>query len=615
MTGYPTPSEYQEALQFPEDAFSDDALQQAHPDENMLGLPRAITGHFAAVFPMTASTGERWAVKCFFTDATDQQARYDRIAEHLAAHSLPHMVEFEYQPRGVQVEGTAYPIVKMQWADGRPLNRFVAEHLDAPDTLAALAEAWTSLVNTLEEHNMAHGDLQHGNVLVEDHPGGLGLTLVDYDTMYVPALDGKKSPEVGHRNYQHPDRTERDFGPKLDRFAALVIYTALQGCRHRPDLWDRYDTGENMLFRAGDFYDPESSPLIEDLRTVQPVESLVDAIERACQVAPEAVPALEAVQDASGVASWMESVQVALPRARTRDRTMERSRFARWFLPGSGAIVGTAGGLAALGSPTVALAALGTALIGGGGAAAYRYQQLSVVRRRRRLDQEMARIDARIASLQRRVDVLQEKRAATKASVEERRAERLEELREEALYDRLKYHFIGEARSVDGITHKGVVRLKAAGIRTAYAATPERLAEVTGISPADRTRLAQWRASLVQQYADDIPTTLSPAEERRVQRYVERRMGELESRIKRARDMIRVQEEERRQVEERRATMPTLSAGRYLRYLLRLGTLPRPETPPEPVSTPPPGERSPAMAKADPAPEPADEVPWWEERQ
>ena len=38
---------------------------------------------------------------------------------------------------------------------------------------------------------------------------------MDYDTLYVPALAGRESPELGHRNYQHPDRTRKDFGPML----------------------------------------------------------------------------------------------------------------------------------------------------------------------------------------------------------------------------------------------------------------------------------------------------------------------------------------------------------------------------------------------------------------
>src|SRR5690606_19886008 len=105
-----------------------------------------------------------------------------------------------------------------------------------------------------------------------------------------------KSAEVGHRNYQHPDRTERDFGPELDRFAGLVVYTALLALAERPSLWERYSTGENLLFQAGDFYDPKDSPLFAELRQIEPIRPLVEALATACYLEPQAAPSLEAVE-------------------------------------------------------------------------------------------------------------------------------------------------------------------------------------------------------------------------------------------------------------------------------------------------------------------------------
>ena len=611
MSDYPTPSEYQEAVQFPDTAFADEELQQAHPDETMLGLPKAITGNFAAVFPMTASTGQRWAVKCFLTDTSDQQARYQAISEHLETHDTPYMVDFVYQPRGIQVDGAWYPVLKMEWAQGMPINRFVEEQLDRPDAIEQVATAWAAMLDTLEEKSIAHGDLQHGNVLVEERPGGIDLTLVDYDTMYVPALQGRTSAEVGHRNYQHPDRTEDDFGPHLDRFAGLVIYTALQACIHRADLWERYDTGENMLFRAADFYDPESSTLFQDLGEIETLESVVESLQRACYVEFTSVPPLSEAREGETGTAWYDSVRSAAVRRRRADE--ERDPFARWFLPATAGGVVTATLLAGLGYPAIGLLALGVGFGGGGWATWSHYQRLSIVRRHRRLDQEIAHIDDMIASLERQIDALKEKRSKVQSSVSERREERLEEIREEALYDQLKYHFIGEARGVEGITHKIVVRLKAAGIRTAYGATPEQLGEVSGISSEHRTRLTMWRSSLVAQYEDEIPGQLSPAEERRIDRYVQRRMDEIDSEIARAREKIRVQQEERRRIEERRDEMPSLSLGRYIRYLLYADTLPRMETAPTPSHDGSPDDREP-VAPIPSTDQTQDDTPWWEQR-
>jgi chromosome segregation ATPase len=202
------------------------------------------------------------------------------------------------------------------------------------------------------------------------------------------------------------------------------------------------------------------------------------------------------------------------------------------------------------------------------------YRQVSVVRRRRRLDREKARIDTLIRNLERQVDALQAKRAEMHATVDDRRAARLEEAREEALYDRLKHHFIGEVAGVEGVTHKHVVRLKKAGIRTAYEASPERIAQLRTIGEKTEARIAMWRAALVAEYEDALPETLSPAEERRIERYVERRIDSIDAEVARAREKIRIQRTELAQVQTRRDEMPSLSSGRFARYLFRLDTLP-----------------------------------------
>src|SRR5262249_40590703 len=114
-----------------------------------------------------------------------------------------------------------------------------------------------------------HADLQHGNVLLV--PGGksgvLSVRLIDYDGMWVPALAQSRSGEVGHANYQHPERAGKGvYDAEVDRFPHLVIYTALRallaGGRR---LWDRHDNGENLLFREADFLDPAQSALLREL--------------------------------------------------------------------------------------------------------------------------------------------------------------------------------------------------------------------------------------------------------------------------------------------------------------------------------------------------------------
>lgn len=613
---YPTPSAYQEALQHPEAAFADDELKRATPRTGPLGLPRPVTGAFAAVFPMTTPGGATYAVKCFLSEADEQQARYRAIATHLAEAALPYTVDFDYQAEGIRVEGNAFPLLKMEWAEGLPLNRFVESHLEAPRILGALAEAWTAMLPDLEEAGVAHGDLQHGNVLVAGPAETPRLRLVDYDTLFVPALEGRRSAEVGHRNYQHPDRTEADFGLHLDRFPGLAVYVALRALVLRPGLWEQYNTGENVLFRASDFYDPGASPLFAALADLEDLQREVDVLRTACHLAPEDAPSLVALR--SGTAE----IEVP-PAAETRDRRQRAPRegLARWLAP---ALAMGGGGLALLAAAGLWLTAVLAMLLGGGAAvvaAARGYWRQPVVRRHRRLRQEAARFAERTRNLQREEETLHRQRETVLAEREERRAERLEERRQEALRAHLKHHFIGEVRAVNGLSHKTVVRLKAAGIRNAYEATPEALEGVTKLGEKSTARLKMWRAALVERYAEEVPTALGPAEERRLRRFTERRLEQIDAEIARARRKAEAQDTERADAEKHARALPDLSFGHYVQYLLRLrASLPAPETAPAPPpaaplkGTPPAAdEPSPAAGPNGPAEEPG-EQPWYAQR-
>ena len=588
---YPAPGEYQEAVQFPQTAFGDPALQAATPDVGALGLPVAITGAFAVVFSLRGRT-ERWAVKGFLTEVRDQAARYEAISEALAALGLPYTVLFDYQARGFLVGGRAVPLLKMDWVEGEGLNRFARRHLDRPDVLRDLAARWADLLARLDAAGIAHGDLQHGNVLVA--AGGGALRLVDYDTMYVPALKGRLSPEVGHRNYQHPDRSERDFGPYLDRFSGLAIYTALRALAVRPALWARYDTGENLLFRAADFYDPAASALFAELADLPDVRLLAEALRHACFAEPDVVPTLAEViaGDAVEVRRPARRPRPASRRDRRREAGRKRSPLERFFAPLLAAWAAVAVLLLLVGWTAAAVAVGCLGAVAAGWAAWSGYRRLPPVRRRSRLWREEAYFERLLSGLEGELATLRAERTRFLDRLDAVRAERLREVQEEALYSRLKHHFVGEAAAFEGIRHRVVVRLKAAGIRNAFHATPDRLASVREIGDVSRERVALWRAGLVAQYRDAIPDRLSPAEVRRLDRHIQHRLDALEAEAERIERKAAAQRREQAEVRERAATMPRIEPVRYLRYLLRLGALPAwQESPPAPTALPhrPPG--------------------------
>jgi hypothetical protein len=254
---YPGAAEYQRALQHPDLCLSDPDLAAAAVDLSPLGLPRAVSGNFASVFPLECPDGRRFVVRCFVRGPHDLEERYAAIREVLDETEAGWKASFEFQPAGIRVGQGRFPLVKMAWLPGVQLCRYVQEHLWDSSALLALAVRFAALVESLGSLGIAHGDLQHGNILVE--PSG-ELRLIDYDGMYVPALAGRPSGERGHRNYQHPGRTVDDYGPDLDNFAAWVIYTSLLALSLDPLLWGRLDGGDEcLLLRWKDFAHPERS--------------------------------------------------------------------------------------------------------------------------------------------------------------------------------------------------------------------------------------------------------------------------------------------------------------------------------------------------------------------
>jgi hypothetical protein len=298
--GWPQPTDYNEAIQNPRLCFQDAELRQGEVVVNALGLPMPCSGNFAAVYKVLGADQRPWAVKCFTRQVEGLHERYQAISEHLRRVNLRFMVEFQYLDQGIRVGGSWYPVVKMHWIEGFTLNTFVKNHLDKPRLLTALAEQlWVRLAQQLRQSGIAHADLQHGNVLLV--PGSdetkLRLRLIDYDGMFVPALAGSRSGEVGHASFQHPQRIrEGTYSPEVDRFSHLVIYTALRCLAvGRQRLWDRYDNGDNLLFRKEDFETPGKSELFRELWRVRgpALRALVGLLILATQAPLEGVPLLE----------------------------------------------------------------------------------------------------------------------------------------------------------------------------------------------------------------------------------------------------------------------------------------------------------------------------------
>ncbi|GHE49904.1 hypothetical protein [Streptomyces capitiformicae] len=255
---FPTGANYAEALQHPEVCFRDPGLKHGTVQQTPVLGPKAISGNFASVFSVTAPDGQRYALKCFTRDSTSLTRRYAAISSALGALSHTWSVGFEFLDEGVLVAGEWYPVVKMAWVQGTDLLTWLDRNRTDTAAVQALADRFLALVADLDKVGIAHGDLQHGNILVASDGT---LHLVDYDGMYVPALKGEKATENGHRNYQSPSRTAADFGPAMDRFSAWVIQLSLLAVAADPGLWTQLHDpqGEFLILSEADFTEPAMS--------------------------------------------------------------------------------------------------------------------------------------------------------------------------------------------------------------------------------------------------------------------------------------------------------------------------------------------------------------------
>ncbi|MFC1442110.1 hypothetical protein ABUW04_28045 [Streptacidiphilus sp. N1-10] len=281
---FPNGSQYSAALQNTALCFRHPDLKGAAPTLDRIGLPRPISGNFASVFSVTSTSGRRYAVKCFTRQVKDQETRYHEISKHLstmpvASLSQPWKMGFDYLPEGILVEGQWYPLLKMEWVEGISLSRWLEANHRSRGTVAGLADHFAALTVDLHRAGMAHGDLQHGNLLVAPDST---LRLVDYDGLYVPSLAGLPGTEMGHRNYQSPMRGADDFGPAMDRFSSWVIYLSLVALAADPGLWAQLHEpdSEYLILAEDDFKDPAGSSRFPALlrHTDPSVRNLADLV-------------------------------------------------------------------------------------------------------------------------------------------------------------------------------------------------------------------------------------------------------------------------------------------------------------------------------------------------
>ena len=263
---YPLISEYIEAIRSAEDNF--DQYNALRPVLDDKGNPVMSSGNFAVVFKMRDEQTKRlYAVKCFTRDQEGRQANYRKIAEELEFVSSPYLVHFRFLEKELfvdtsQGDAEEYPVLVMDWVEGEPLDRYLRAHLQDIYALQLLAYRFCRMGAWLLSQSFAHGDLKPDNILVKSDGS---LVLVDYDGMFVPAMQGKQAGELGSPDFRHPLRTAADFNEHIDDFSIATIALSLKAIALQPSLYDQFAASDRLLFSVSDYLDLGKSALLPAL--------------------------------------------------------------------------------------------------------------------------------------------------------------------------------------------------------------------------------------------------------------------------------------------------------------------------------------------------------------
>ena len=296
---WPSRIDYAQAVgNHPHISILDPKFKRGNPRRGTNNYLVAYSGGFSIVFPVEVLSNI-YALRCWIADIGDAETRYKEISDYLKQCRLPYFVDFEYVPNGIMVNGDKYPVTRMEWAEGETLCDFIKRNLQDARCLKTAAVEFQKMVAVLHDHQISHGDLQDGNILLKRSGTDVEIKLIDYDSVFVPALRGQPDTIVGVPAYQHPQRIAGGgrANEKVDYFSELVIYLSLLSLVEKPDLWHQFGAAEKrLLFKAEDFKNPDQSDVFRELENLSlDVKQLASKLKEFCKQSVDQLEPLESV--------------------------------------------------------------------------------------------------------------------------------------------------------------------------------------------------------------------------------------------------------------------------------------------------------------------------------
>jgi len=283
MTIYPTFDRYKQKLKANIYNVNDIILNRGKVIMDKRGIyPFLITGGRAIIFKIQVG-GKFYALKCWNAELSGLEKRFKKIDSYLKQISLPYFVDFTFSKNGFKGDkpNEYFPILRMEWVDGCTLTDFVKRNYSNSTKIKEMARQFLEMVQKLHEKNISHGDLQGGNIMVNQNED---ICLIDYDSICTLDLINEKNSIAGLPGFQHP-LINKSLGIKADYFSELVIYLSLLTFSEDQKLAQNIDD-KKWLFSENDLKNANSATIFKILMGMSSdIQNLTKLLKEYCSTA------------------------------------------------------------------------------------------------------------------------------------------------------------------------------------------------------------------------------------------------------------------------------------------------------------------------------------------